>query len=173
LQTALGWSDEHLNRFVIYGREYGVTHTGGIGFADDARQVRLADFRWRVGERFLYEYDLTDGWQHDVRVEQFLRLEPERHCPVCIGGRRQVPPEDCGGPWVFLELRQRYSLPSIADRLYELAKCRLDMGSEAFVDDHEEDVLQLMRWLEIDRFDRRAVNRRLAELAVAAVVSSA
>jgi hypothetical protein len=28
LQTALGWTDEHLNRFVIHGREYGVSHTG-------------------------------------------------------------------------------------------------------------------------------------------------
>jgi len=173
LQTALGWSDEHLNRFVIYRREYGVAHIGGIGFADDARQVRLADFRWRVGDRFLYEYDFTDGWQHDVRLEQLLPLEPERPYPVCIGGRRQVPPEDCGGPWAFLELRQRYSLLNVADRLYELAKRRLVVGSEAFVHDHYEDVQQLMRWLEIDRFDRRAVNRRLAELAVTGVVSAA
>ena len=31
----------------------------------------------------------------------------------------------------FLELRQRYSLLNIADRLYELAKRRLDVGGEA------------------------------------------
>ncbi len=173
LQTAFGWSDDHLNRFVIYGREYGVAHIGGVGFADDARRVRLAEFRWRVGERFLYEYDFTDGWRHDVRIEQLLPLEPERLYPACIGGRRQGPPEDCGGPWGFLELRERYSLLNIADRLYELAKRRLDMGSEAFVHDHYEDVLQLMRWLEIDRFDRGAINRRLAELDAAAVVSAA
>jgi hypothetical protein len=80
-----------------------------------------------------------------------------------------VPPEDCGGPWAFLELRERYSLPDIADRLYELAERRLAMGGEAFVHDHYEDVLQLLHWLEIDRFDRRAVNRRLAELAVTSV----
>jgi hypothetical protein len=172
LQTALSWSDEHLNRFVIHGREYGVSHDGGIGFRDNPRHVHLADLGLRVGERFLYEYDFTDGWQHDVRVEQLVPLEPERHYPLCIGGQRRVPPEDCGGPWAFLELRQRYSLLNIADRLYELAERRLDMGSEAFVHDHYEDVLQLMRWLEIDRFDRRAVNRRLAELTVATVVSA-
>jgi hypothetical protein len=34
-------------------------------------------------------------------------------------------------------------------------------------------VLQLLRWLEIDRFDRCAINRRLAELAVAHVGSAA
>lgn len=169
LQIALDWSDEHLNRFVIHGREYGVSHLGGIAFRDDPRQVRLADLGLRVRERFLYEYDFTDGWQHDVRIEQILPLVPGRHYPLCIGGRRRVPPEDCGGAWAFLELRQHYSLLNIADRLYDLAERRLAMGGEAFVQDHYEDVLQLLRWLEIDPFDRRAVNRRLAELAVAPV----
>ena len=171
--TALAWSDEHLNRFVIRGREYGVAHIGSVGLADDPRQVRLADFELRVGERFLYEYDFTDSCQHDVRVELLLPFEPGQRYPRCIGGRRRVPPEDCGGPWAFLELRQHYSLLGIADRLHELAMRRLDIGGEAFVHDHYENVLQLLRWLEIDRFDRRATNRRLAELGVAPVGSAA
>ena len=122
-------------------------------------------FGLRVRERFLYEYDFTDGWQHDVRIEQILPLVSGRHYPACIGGRRAAPPEDCGGPWAFLELRQRYSLLHIADRLYDLAERRLAMGGEAFVHDHYQDVRQLLRWLEIDCFHRRAANRRLAERA--------
>src|SRR5712692_933904 len=173
LQTAFGWTDEHLNRFVIHGREYGVSHDGGIGFRDDPRHVRLADLGLRARERFLYEYDFTDGWQHDVRVERILPLDLRRRYPVCIGGRRAVPPEDCGGPWAFLELRQRYSIISIADQLRELVERRLVIGAEAFVHDHYEDVMQLLRWLEIDRFDRREVNRRLAEHAVVAHMRSA
>ncbi len=116
LQLVLGWSDEHLNRFVIHGREYGVWHDGGIGFRDNPRHVHVADFGLRVRERFLYEYDFTDGWPHDVRLEQILPLEPGRYYPVCIGGRRAAPPEDCGGPWAFLELRQHYSAFRIAQR---------------------------------------------------------
>jgi len=115
-QLALGWSDEHLNRFVIHGREYGVWHDGGIGFRDDPRHVRLANLGLRVRERFLYEYDFTDGWDHDVRLEQILPLDPRRGYPICIGGRRAAPPEDCGGPWAFLELRQHYSVSRIAER---------------------------------------------------------
>jgi len=87
--------------------------------------------------------------------------------------RSRVPPEDCGGPWAFLELRQRNSVLNIADRLYELAKRRLAVGAEAFVHDYYEDVLQLQRWLEIDRFDRRGANRRLAALSVASTVRTA
>ncbi len=172
IQTALGWTDEHLNRFVIHGREYGVSHTGGIGFRDDPRRVHLGDLGLRVGERFLYEYDFTDGWQHNVRLERILPLAPQRRYPVCIGGQRATPPEDCGGPWAFLELRQRYSIISIADQLMELVERRIAIGGEAFVHDHYEDVMQLMRWLGIDRFDRRAVNRRLAEHGVVAHVGS-
>jgi hypothetical protein len=88
LQTAFGWTDEHLNRFVVHGREYGVRHDGGIGFGDDPRHVRLADLGLRARERFLYEYDFTDGWQHDVRVERILPLDLRRRYPVCIGARR-------------------------------------------------------------------------------------
>jgi hypothetical protein len=143
LQIALGWSDEHLNRFVIHGREYGVWHDGGIGFRDDPRQVRLADLGLRVRERFLYEYDFTDGWQHDARVEQVLPLEPGRSYPACIGGRRAAPPEDCGGPWAFLELRQHYSTFHIAQRLLELLKPLTSSSSQADDDgkgnDHDDE----------------------------------
>jgi hypothetical protein len=42
LQTAFGWGGEHLHRFVIHGTEYGIFYSGGPGFRDDARRVRLA-----------------------------------------------------------------------------------------------------------------------------------
>src|SRR5712692_6259048 len=32
LQLALGWADEHLNRFLIQGREYGVARIGAMSF---------------------------------------------------------------------------------------------------------------------------------------------
>ena len=173
LQIALGCSDEHLNRFVIQGREFGVSHAGGIGFRDDPRQVCLADLGLRRRERFVYDYDFTDGWQHDVRLEQILPLDPRRRYPSCIGGRRSVPPEDCGGPWAFLELRQRYSTFQIAQRLLELLEPfttadRRDENEDVDddVDDHYEELAHLLRWLKIDRFDRRAVNRQLARLSL-------
>lgn len=106
LQLAMGWSDSHLNCFIIHGKDYGVYHSGGMSFADDPQNVRLADFRFRVKERFLYEYDFGDEWQHDVRFERKLPFDPKRIYPVCIGGRRACPSEDCGGPWAFMELEQ-------------------------------------------------------------------
>jgi hypothetical protein len=72
IQIVFGWSDEHLHRFRIHGRDYGVRRDGGPGFSQDARQVRLGDFRFRPNERFLYEYDFGDRWQHEVRIERGL-----------------------------------------------------------------------------------------------------
>jgi hypothetical protein len=114
-----------------------------------------------------------------VRVEQILPLEPGRYYPVCIGGRRAAPPEDCGGPWASLELRQHYSAFRFAQRLLELLKPAIvadarrsdddDDGNEHAdndaVDDHHEELVHLLRWLRIDRFDRRAANRELAQVA--------
>jgi hypothetical protein len=56
---------------------------------------------------------------------------------------------------------------TIAERLSALAERRLKMRYEAFVDDHYDEVRELQRWLDIDTFDRRAINRRLADLAIA------
>ena len=56
IQTAMGWEDCHLHAFRIRGKEYGISYEGDEGFPDDARKVRLQDFQFRVGDRFLYEY---------------------------------------------------------------------------------------------------------------------
>jgi hypothetical protein len=66
----------------MQGPEYGVAHIGGRSFRDDPRGMRLADFGFRHQERFLYEYNSTDSWQHDVRVEHLLPSEPGRTYPV-------------------------------------------------------------------------------------------
>jgi len=54
----------------------------------------------------------------------------------------------------------------------------MEMGSDdqtvaEFVDDHAEELVELRRWARIDRFDRRAANRRLAGEVVARAGSAA
>ena len=63
IQISLGWSDDHLHQFRIHGKRYGVARIGGISFSDDPDTVRLKDLGFRINERFIYEYDFTDGWQ--------------------------------------------------------------------------------------------------------------
>ena len=163
LQIAFGWTDTHLHRFVIRGKDYGIARLGGLTFADDPTQVQVADLRLRPRERWSYQYDFGDDWQHDVRVEQISALDPHRTYPVCIGGARATPPEDCGGPWAFLALRQHYHPAAVAGRLAVIFGAVLDAADpDAVVDDHREELAELVRWAALDHFDRRHVNRRLA-----------
>ena len=114
LQTVMGWEDVHLHRFRIHGKEYGIYREGGLIFSDDPDQVRLAVFKLRPPERFSYEYDMGDFWQHDIHLEQVLPPDPSQTYPRCTAGAGECPPEDCGGLWAYQRLREsRYSWPAV------------------------------------------------------------
>ena len=158
LQIAIGWTDIHLHQFLIHGKRYRIPKIGGVSFADDPRQVRLNSFRFREKERFLYEYDFRDVWYHEVRIEKLLPLAPRKTYPVCIGGAWYAPPEDCGGPWAYMALRQRYSPAWIVQRLAEILE-------ERDREECYEEILSLQYWLNAKRLHRRTVNRQLAQYA--------
>jgi hypothetical protein len=159
LQASFGWSDVHLHRFEIHGREYGISYLGGISFRNDARKVRLSSLGLRIAERFVYEYDFGDAWFHDLRLEQTLPADPARPYPRCTGGRRAGPPEDCGGPWAFQEWRQDGRRYEVTSRLLELAADADERADNAW------EFEDLCRWIVRDQFDRRALNLRLAVMA--------
>jgi len=146
IQTSFGWSGESLHRFVVHGREYAADPRSWS--SGDARTFALEDLGLRVGERFVYEYDLGDRWVHDLRVEALAEAESGKRYPRCTGGRRAAPPEGCGGAWAYLtwedEMRSRLVWA---------------LGDPSELEDGE--LVELCRWLVRDRFDRRAVNRRL------------
>jgi hypothetical protein len=158
IQIAIGWSDAHLNRFHIHGKDYSVLHIGGMSFADDPERVHLSDFGFRTRERFLYEYDFGDAWLHEVRMEKILPFDPKRTYPVCIDGKHAAPPEDCGGASAYMQMRQRL-------------KFRAVFGYRSMDDDDEDDEEledeppQSRRQFDPDHFSRREVNARLRQYA--------
>jgi len=117
LQIACDWTDSHLHRVVIYGKDYGIAQVGGIGFVDNPHQVRRWDLRRRINSRFRYEYDFGDLWPHQIRLERTLPLADARRYPSGTGGARAAPPEDCGGPWALLALKQHYTPGWLAHQL--------------------------------------------------------
>ena len=86
LQVAFGWSNLHLHQFIIRGKRYGISKIGGVYFSTDAHTVRLSDFHFRVNERFRYQYDFGDLWEHQLRVERKLPVDAARTHPVLVGG---------------------------------------------------------------------------------------
>ena len=93
LQVAMGWEGIHLYRFWIHA-----VHYGSFGLCVSSPRVPLDGFRFRRGAKFVYDYDMTDFWRHEVRIEDRLEPEPGRSYPLCIAGDHACPPEDCGGP---------------------------------------------------------------------------
>ena len=142
IQISIGWEDYHLWTFSINGREYG--HAYGEGLTIEDYDTTLSDLNIRLGQRFLYTYDFGDYWQHEVRLEKITEPEPSKTYPVCIGGKRACPPEDCGGPWTYQELLHLARSPF---RDYERKQAQEILGGEAGFDP--------------EAFDRRGVNTLL------------
>jgi hypothetical protein len=136
-----------------------------VWFADDPRQVQLADLHLRLRERFLYEYDFGDLWQHEIRVEKKLPVQPKRRYPTCIGGQRAAPPEDCGGPWAFMALQEEYSPYAMLEHLTKMLEA-IEAGDLDAIEGVREEWTELQYWMNREQFDRRTVNRRLQQYAV-------
>jgi hypothetical protein len=48
----MGWDDDYLHSFHIYGEDYGVSRVGGMHFNHDAREVFIIEFGFDTGDRF-------------------------------------------------------------------------------------------------------------------------
>jgi hypothetical protein len=170
IQTSFEWCDEHLHRFHIQGKDYGISYVGGIFFDDNPRTVPLSRFRLHRRERFRYEYDFTAGWQLDIRLEKTLSLNPHSILPICKGGRGAAPGEEYAGALAYLQRLDRHQCGYPAEELSRMAEalqCWLDSGGsrQAIGDLAElrEAVGRVRAYQEFQarRFDRRAVNQRL------------
>ncbi len=87
IQIVLGWQDDHLHQFRIYGKNYGISYSGGIGFPDNPYKIMLNDFEFDAGDRFTYEYNFFEHWIHDIRIETVLE-NSNLASPFCLAGNR-------------------------------------------------------------------------------------
>jgi hypothetical protein len=174
LQIVFAWSDVHLHCFRIHAREYGSARLGGSSFDGDARHVPLVALRLHRGEHFSYIYNFIDQWVCDLRLEAIVPLDPRRFYPICTGGKRAAPPEDCGGAWAYMQLVDRHHVPLeamavVATVLNRLLEADGQTTIRQVIGDAEtfrEAVDQLDAYLQFqpEHFDRRDVNTRLRTL---------
>ncbi len=109
-QTAMGWADRHLYEFRATDAAYGIPDEDTPPDLRDARKAKLKDVA-REGGHLEYAYDFGDGWEHDVVVEGVTKADPATQYPICVGGERACPPDDCGGPYGYLELLEALKDP--------------------------------------------------------------
>ena len=167
VQVAMGWEGIHLFQFHLRAVRYGSSELSA-GSPD----VALASFRLRTGSRFVYEYDLTAPWRHEVRVERHVEPGAGKPGPFCLAGHGDCPAEDSGGPAGHLARRHEAvgleamdDLGTVTGVLGEVLRTR----TTAALDDPDarrefEAALERMR--ERERFlpvpfSRREVNARL------------
>jgi hypothetical protein len=115
IQAAMGWRNSHLHMFRIAGREYGPAYLDDELETLDEKQFRIGDLV-KTGDLAGYEYDFGDGWEHEVAVEAGGAADAATVYPECIAGEGACPPEDCGGPGGFAELKELLAGPPSLER---------------------------------------------------------
>ena len=110
-QASMGWEDCHLHNFDIGEDRYGMQFDDYPEGELDEQSVTVLR---AVGsqERFSYEYDFGDSWEHEISVTSISRMPIGLKFAVCLDGGGACPPEDCGGTGGYAELLRVLNDPS-------------------------------------------------------------
>jgi len=120
IQDAMGWVGYHLHAFTVWKIGTVIRPTriqmpdpewDYDGDLDESKEMLYAWFPNRF-KQCTYEYDFGDGWTHTVLYEKTMFAEPGKKYPLCITGKNLCPPEDCGGPWGYMDLLKVINKPS-------------------------------------------------------------
>jgi len=106
IQDSMGWEDRHLHHFEVRGKHKRKEVHIGIPDFDGFPDLQEVYPGWEIwvpahfndlGVQAKYLYDYGDDWYHSVKLEGYMYREKKVKYPVCTGGERACPPEDCGG----------------------------------------------------------------------------
>ncbi len=114
IQTAMGWTNSHLHLFNDGMTDYAPREFEVEG-SRNSRTIKLNSILKKEKSKILYEYDFGDSWNHDIILEKIIKEEETGQIPRCIKGKRNCPPEDCGGTWGYSDLLLTISNPKHED----------------------------------------------------------
>lgn len=106
IQDAMGWYSAHLYEFQIGRLHIGVPYEESYTEITDSLEILVHEILKKKGDKILYTYDFGDDWRHDIIVEKAEPLVSTDIVPICIKGKGNCPPEDCGGVWGYQHLRE-------------------------------------------------------------------
>lgn len=132
IQTVMGWYDYHLHQFKVGRIVYGVPDPDDYIEVHDERRVKLNQVLANPKDKFVYEYDFGDSWEHVVELEQILPPDPSASYPRCTAGKRSGPPEDCGGIWGYAGLLDTLADPGHPEHATMLEWVGGDFDPELF-----------------------------------------
>jgi hypothetical protein len=141
----MGWTNSHLHQFIkdqtFYAKRYPDDDTWEELDNVDYAKIKISDLLKKGKEKIVYEYDFGDSWEHDIILEKILPYDQNIRYPVCVAGKMNCPPEDCGGVWGYSDMLEILKNP-----------------------DHEE-YDSFIEWLgeefDPESFDKEAINKML------------
>lgn len=110
IQTVMGWTNSHLHMFSD-GIEYYSPEEFEVDNTIDSGTVGLDEILHEEQSQIAYEYDFGDGWEHAITLEKILPPDNQTQIPKCVAGKRNCPPEDCGGIWGYAEMLEVLKQP--------------------------------------------------------------
>ena len=107
IQAAFGWENYHLFQFSPKGYAsepiIGIPHPEADYEIKDCNRIKLHQIFTKPKQKFTYIYDFGDDWTHIITLEKITDDKMVR--ADCIAGEGACPPEDCGGPWGYEDLK--------------------------------------------------------------------
>jgi Plasmid pRiA4b ORF-3-like protein len=140
-----------LDEFRIGQRRFGKPDPNdrlmGLDHIGNERTTHLYRVLGKVGAKAMYAYDFGDSWEHVIVVEKVLLPEPGVAYPVCVAGKLQGPPEDCGGIPGYYNLLEAIRDPAHKDHADLLDSVGGEFNPEAFsVDEANRKLAPIQRW---------------------------
>ena len=120
IQDSMGWYDCHLHDFEVFNPKKRRLEL--IGIPDDefpsgaetlpSWEIPVVRLLSSSNPGATYTYDFGDNWEHKIVLEKVFPREEEIEYPRCVAGRRNCPPENCGGTWGYREFLEAISDPN-------------------------------------------------------------
>jgi len=151
LQMAMGWTDSHLHEFRIGQKRFGKPDPEDqlmdLPPVSDETTAHLFTVLGKAGAKAMYTYDFGDCWEHAIVVEKVLEPEPGIAYPMCVDGKLQCPPEDCGSIPGYYNLLEVIRDPTHEEHEEMMDWLGGEFDPEAFsVDDVNQRLAPFQRW---------------------------
>lgn len=108
IQITMGWTNSHLHQFIKNRTYYTVRMQDDFLWDEmdnvDYKKMKISDLLKKEKEKIVYVYDFGDNWEHDIILEKILPIDNNIKYPICLTGKRNCPPEDCGGVWGYSDM---------------------------------------------------------------------
>lgn len=115
IQICMNWDGWHLHAFEIGGVQYSEPDPDGMMETEHEGKVKLSRIAAAGHKKFTYTYDFGDNWRHTIQVEKMVPAEKGAHYPRCVADKRTAPPDDCGGPWGYVNFLEAIQNPEHRD----------------------------------------------------------